>query len=210
MKNKRLIRGAVSAVDLGFVVVGIVLAVVGFAVMRPMHLDKSLPGMFKDLGLMPDMLVTNIGIFLGMYPVIKSFFVAPLAQAIHERDSSLEQTFGEAESLRTRMTEMKSEYEKRLAETEADARQRIQAQIKEAQELRKTLMAEASSKADEMVKRAQEEIAVERDRAIGGIRLYVANLTLQATEKVLSENMDNDRNRRLIDEFLDKVEVPTA
>jgi F-type H+-transporting ATPase subunit b len=105
---------------------------------------------------------------------------------------------------------MKSEYETRLAETEADARPKIQAQIKEAQELRKTLMAEASAKADEMVKKAQEEIAAERDRALNSIRVHVANLTLQATEKVLNENMDNDRNRRLIDEFLDKVEVPTA
>lgn len=199
-----------SGADWGFLVVGVITAVIGFAVLRPMHLDENLPGMFKDLGLKPDMLVTNIGVFLGMFPVIKSFFIAPLAEAINTRDSALESTFTEAESLREQMDTLKSDYEKRLVATEAEARDKIQAQIKEAQDLRKTLMAEASVKADELVKRAQDEIASERERAIGEIRMHVANLTLLATEKVLNENMDNDRNRKLIDEFLDKVEVPTA
>lgn len=158
----------------------------------------------------PGKTVAVIGVFLILFKVIEMFYLNPLREAIDTRNSDLESTFTEAENLRNQMDSMKSDYEKRLAETEADARQTIQAQIKEAQDLRKTLMAEASSKADEMVKRAQDEIAAERDRAIGGIRMHVANLTLQATEKVLNENMDNDRNRRLIDEFLDKVEVPTA
>lgn len=158
----------------------------------------------------PGKTLAAIGVFLILFKVIEQFYLNPLRDAIDTRNSDLERTFTEAENLRAQMDSMKSDYERRLAETEADARQKIQAQIKEAQELRKTLMAEASSKADEMVRRAQDEIAAERDRALGGIRMHVANLTLQATEKVLSENMDNERNRKLIDEFLDKVEVPTA
>lgn len=154
--------------------------------------------------------VAMIGMLLIMFPLVSQFYTRPFGEMLDTRNRELEQTFKEAEDLRSEMTALKSDYEKRLAATEADARERIQAQIKEAQELRKTLMSEASSKADEFVKRAQDEIAAERDRALSGIRMQVANLTLQATEKVLSENMDNERNRKLIDEFLDKVEVPTA
>jgi len=40
------------------------------------------------------------------------------------------------------------------------------------------------------------------------VRLHVADLSLQATEKLLNENVDNDRNRRLIDEFIATAEVP--
>jgi len=170
------------------------------------------PEFVKTIGLPLDLMKTIavIGVFQIVFPVLNYFYLTPLMESIATRTQSLEETFTEAESLRSQMDSMKSEYETRLAETEADARTKIQGQIKEAQELRKTLMSEASAKADEMVKKAQEEIAAERDRALNSIRVHVANLTLQATEKVLNENMDNDRNRRLIDEFLDKVEVPAT
>jgi F-type H+-transporting ATPase subunit b len=154
--------------------------------------------------------IATIGVLLILFPVVKFFFVSPLMEAIQTRNSELEQTFSEAETLRAEMASMKSDYERRLAETEAKAREQIQAQIREAQELRKALMAEAASRADELVRRAQEEIEGERQRAVAGIRLQVANLSLLAAERILKENVDSERNRRLVEEFIDSVEVPTA
>ena len=152
--------------------------------------------------------ISVIGVFLILFPVIKFFFVTPLQLAIQERTQSLESTFAEAESLRKEMQSMRSEYEQRLVATEANARDQIQAQIREAQTLRTTLMAEAAQRADELVERAQQEIEAEKQKAITEIRMHVVDLTLLASERVLGENMDNDRNRRLVSEFIDKVEVP--
>lgn len=165
--------------------------------------DLELQGILIDIG----KTVAVIGVFLILFPVIKSFFVKPLEDAIHERNSELEKTFTEAEQLRADMTQMKSDYERRIGETEANAREQIQAQIKEAQELRKTLNAEAQAQADEYKQRAIAEIEAEKQRALTDLRVNVTNLSLQATERLLGENMDNDKNRRLIDEFLSKVEV---
>lgn len=204
------IRKSSAAVTWGVALFGIVLMVGG------MYVSTNVThGNFKSLEelgvpLDPGKTLAALGVFMILFKVINNFYIVPLNDAISQRNNDLESTFSEAENLRSQMDTLKSDYEKRLAATEAEAREKIQTQIKEAQDLRKTLMAEASSKADDMVKRAQEEIAGERERAMSGIRLHVANLTLQATEKVLNENMDNDRNRRLIDEFMDKVEVPTS
>jgi F-type H+-transporting ATPase subunit b len=163
-------------------------------------------GILLDLG----KTIAVIGVFLILFKVIETFYLMPLREAIHERNSSLEATFGEADSLREEMAGMKAAYESRLAETEASARAEIQSEIAKAQELRRSLEAEARAKADEMARRANEEIAAERARALGDIRLHVANLTLQATERLLGENVDNEKNRKLIDEFIDKVEVPAG
>ena len=105
------------------------------------------------------------------------------------------------------MTQMRNDYERRLAAKEAEAREQIQAQIKEAQQLRQTLMSEAAAKADDLVKRANQEIEAERARVLGELRLEVVNLTLGATEKLLGENIDSAKNRRLVEEFIDKIEV---
>ena len=70
-------------------------------------------------------------------------------------------------------------------------------------------MAEASAKADELVKKASEEIEAEKSRVMIALRTEVVNLTLTATEKILNENMNDDRNRRLVEDFIKTVEVPS-
>ena len=189
------------------IIVGAILMVAGFYASVNLHLDFVKKLEAQGIPLDPGKTVSVIGVLLILFPVIKFFFITPLADAINHRTTELEKTFGEAEYLRSEMTKMKSDYEKRLIATEADARAQIQAQIKEAQTLRQTLMGEAAAKADELTKKATEEIEAERNRVLTDIRVHVVDLTLKATEKVLGENMDSDKNRRLIAEFIDKVEV---
>jgi len=123
------------------------------------------------------------------------------------RNQELETTFSDAEQLRTQMQTMKADYEARLTQTEAEAREQIQSQIKEAQNLRQQLMSEATQKADAMVRQAQLEIDQEKLNAISAIRTHVVDLSLAAAEKVIGENMDTEKNRRLVAEFIDTVEV---
>jgi F-type H+-transporting ATPase subunit b len=163
--------------------------------------EKGIP---IDLGIT----LAVIGVLLIVFPIIQMFYLNPLMNAIGERNSELERTFSEAENLRSEMTRMRNEYEQRIASTEAAAREQIQAQIKEAQQLRQSLMTEATARADEMVRQAQETIEGEKQRVLTQLRLEVVNLTLTATEKVLGENMDSEKNRRLVQDFISKVEVP--
>ncbi len=166
-------------------------------------------GNFKVIGIdfQPGKTLGSIGMFLVLFPVIQSFFIAPLAAAIEERNSNLENTFSEVESMRSEMSSMKSEYEKKLATTEADAREKINAQIKEAQTLRQNLMAEAASKSDALIKQAQDEIAGEKAKAVREIQVHVTDLALAAAEKVVGKNMDSELNRKLVSDFIKDLEV---
>lgn len=193
-----------------YAVIGIALMIGGMWLYKNWHPEflKSLEE--QGILLNPGKTVAVIGVFLILFKVIEIFYLTPLRDAIDTRNGDLERTFTEAENLRAEMTQMKSDYEKRLADTEAKAREQIQTQIREAQDLRKNLMSEASARADELVKRAQDEIAGERAKALADIRLQVTNLSLLAAERILGESVDTDKNRKLIDDFIDKAEVPSA
>jgi F-type H+-transporting ATPase subunit b len=195
---------------LAMAVAGVVMMLAGMYVSKNVKIGFLETLEKQGILLDPGKTVAVIGVFLILFPLLDFFYFSPLREAINDRNNALESTFTEAESLRAEMTQLKADYENRIAETEANARAEIQAEIARAQELRRTLEAGARAKADEMTRRAADEIAAERTRALGDIRLHVAKLTLQATERLLGENMDNERNRRLIDEFIDKVEVPAG
>jgi len=165
--------------------------------------------LLEQLGLNLRTALVQMGAIVLMFPALDSLFLKPLREGMSERSRKIEETYNEVEGLRQQMNTMRSEYEQRLVATEAEAREQIQAQIREAQNLRTQLMAEASAKADELVKKASEEIEAEKSRVMIALRTEVVNLTLTATEKILNENMNDDRNRRLVEDFIKTVEVPS-
>lgn len=190
------------------IIVGAALAVAGYWFSVNVHIDfidnLNKQGIPLDLGKS----ISMIGMFILLFPVLRIFYFQPLSDAINERTTNLEETFSEAESLRSEMTQMRTEYEQRLSAAEASTRAQIQEEIKKAQELRKKLEADATAKADEYRKKAIEEINAEKDRIVTNLRLSTVNLTLAATEKLLGEKMDEARDRKLVEEFIANVEVP--
>lgn len=202
-------RSSSASVWIG-VVVGLVLMFAGMYVSKnvPLPFQEALAqqGIPLDLG----KTVAVIGVFLILFPVINAFFIRPLDEAIHGRTEDLERTFGEAENLRAEMSKMRSEYEARIKESEARAREEIQQTLRETQDLRKQMMADANAKAEAMVKQAQEEIERERDRVLTDLRVHVTDLALSAAERIIGENMDTERNRKLVDEFLVGAEAGRA
>lgn len=190
------------------IVIGAVLMVGGFWMYKNVDMPFLHTLAEQGVPLNPGKTIATIGVFLILFKVIESFFIAPLSEAINNRTQELEGTFSEAESLRTEMTKMKSDYETKLAETEAAARAQIQDEIRKAQDMRTQLVAEATAKADELKKKAMDEIAAERERVVTGLRVQTVNLALNATQKVLGGNIDEARNRKLIEEFIETAEVP--
>lgn len=192
----------------GMAIVGIVLMAGGMLIHNN-HTLASIENPLIEMGIPLDLgkTIATIGVFLILFKVVEFFFFNPLHEAIDNRTTELERTFTEAESLRAEMTQMKTDYEKRLADTEAQARAQIQEQIKEATDLKNQLKADAQRQVEEYKRSAMDEIDAEKNKVMTELRVHVANLSMQATEKILGANIDKDRNRQLVDEFLDTVEV---
>jgi F-type H+-transporting ATPase subunit b len=213
--NEHSTSTAVSAKPSGLVVlvrtlIGIAIAIGGTWLSVNWHPAFQTAVQEQGIPLNIGTTIAVIGVFIAWFPVIKFFFIAPLAEAIEGRNAELERTFAEAENLRADMTRMKEEYEQRIAQTEASAREQIQAQIKEAQQLRQQLMAEAAAQAEELKKAAQEEIARETERVVADLRVKVVDMTLLATEHLIGNNLDDERNRKLVEDFISRVEAPSA
>ncbi len=193
---------------LAIVVFGLALAIGGYWVSVNAHIPFQETLVSQGIPLDLGKTMSMIGMFLFLFPALKYFYFKPLGDAIHNRTSELERTFVEAEELRSEMATMRSDYEKRMAATEAQAREQIQAQIREAQALRDQLRQEAVQQAEELKRKALADIESEKQKILSELRLHVVNLTLTATERLVGESVDSEKNRKLVEEFIEKVEVP--
>jgi F-type H+-transporting ATPase subunit b len=146
------------------------------------------------------------GLFL-MFPLIQMLFLQPLQEAMDARTKNLEETYADAENLKQHMQDLKSSYEQKLTESEAQAREKIQAAIAEAQQMKDQIISEARGQAEEIRLRNTEELERERQKALVDLRTHVVDLTLLATKKVIGDSLGEDKQRQLIRDFIDKAEV---
>jgi F-type H+-transporting ATPase subunit b len=89
-----------------------------------------------------------------------------------------------------------------LAEARREANDILARAQKVAQESRDTDIAATREELERMRVRAAAEIEAEKTRAIGELRGEVADLALAAAGRVVGETMSDDRQRRLVQEFL--------
>ncbi|GIV08467.1 MAG: hypothetical protein KatS3mg019_0558 [Fimbriimonadales bacterium] len=164
-------------------------------------------GLLKLLGIDFNILIIQLVGFLVLLWVMTKFFWKPLGAMLESRRQDINATYDKIEADRRAMEQLRSEYEARLTQIEAEARERIQQAVGEAQQLRDQIVADARRQADELVARAQEQAKLESEKLRSELQTYVAELTLRTTERLLHEEMNDERHRRLVQEFIQTAEV---
>lgn len=134
------------------------------------------------------------------------FLWGPIQGIIESRRQEVEGTYSAAEEDRKAAAELKADYDRRLAEIEAEMRAKITEAAKEGQTLREEIVADSRKQAEQVLARAQDEIGREKDKAVLEIKTRVADLAVTAAGKLIEESLDDPKHRQLVDKFIDDLE----
>jgi F-type H+-transporting ATPase subunit b len=140
--------------------------------------------------------------FLLLLTIIWMFAFKPLAKTLDDRKAAIEQGLKDAEQARRDRESAEAERATTLAEARREANDILARAQKVAQETRDADIAATREELERMRTRAAAEIEAEKTRAIGELRSEVADLALAAAGRVVGETMSDDRQRRLVQEFL--------
>src|SRR5262245_53357268 len=92
-------------------------------------------------------LVAQIIAFLLLIWVMSKYLFGPVNAVLEARQGEIQSTLDRIAADRQAMEQMRSEYEQRIAGVEAEAREKIQAAIKEAQAMKDEIVGSARSEA---------------------------------------------------------------
>ena len=118
------------------------------------------------------------------------------------RRERIEQGIRDAEQARKDRESAETERLAALTEARREANEILARAQKVAQETRDADIAATREELERMRVRATDEIAAEKQRALAELRGEVADLALQAAGRVVRETMTDQRQRRLVEEFL--------
>lgn len=142
---------------------------------------------------------TNFAVFLFL---IWTFAFKPLSGMLADRRERIEQGLIDAEQARKDREAAEAERLVLLTEARREANDIINRSQKVAQETRDADIAATRVELERMRTQATTEIDAEKQRAIADLRAEVADLALAAAGRVVGESMTDERQRRLVDDFL--------
>lgn len=139
--------------------------------------------------------------------VLYRYAWSPITAALNEREETIGNSIQRAEKALAEAKEIQSENQKARREAEREA-QRI---LREAREAAETLRAEEEEKTRQRIRQMQEqaqaEIEREKQGALQELRDEVADLAIQAASKIVRDDLDGDRQRKLVNDFIS--DLPT-
>ncbi|BDI33192.1 hypothetical protein CCAX7_52430 [Capsulimonas corticalis] len=157
------------------------------------------------LGIDWRLIITQIlGFLLLLFFLNKVVFTKVFA-FLDQRQADIKGTYDQLDADRAAMDRLRGEYEQRLAGIEAEAREKIQAAVKEAQTLRDNLVADAHQQADAILEKGRSDSERERQKAFLEMRQQIVTLAITAAGKVIGESLDPARHTALVDGFIGSV-----
>jgi len=148
--------------------------------------------------------------FILFFAIIWAFAFKPVSAMLADRKARIEQGLKDAEQARNDRENAEAERVATLAEARREANDILTRAQKVAQESRDSDIAATKEELERMRVRAAAEIEAEKVRAIADVRAEVADLALLAASRVVGESMTDDRQRRLVDEFLSSSAIGDA
>jgi F-type H+-transporting ATPase subunit b len=149
----------------------------------------------------------NFVIFIA---IIWKFAFTPISKILSDRKERIEQGLKDAEQARLDRENAEAARIATLQEARREANDILARSQKVAEESRERDLAATREELERIRVRASAELESEKQRAIADLRAEVADLALRAAGKVVGETMTDDRQRRLVQEFLTETGAPAS
>lgn len=153
----------------------------------------------------PTILILSIINFIILYFILKKFFFEKIEGIIDERQDLINSKLDEAEEEVTRARILAVENE-RIAKSARDEGKLITKRQKEkADKIYNEIIEEAHEESKIILDRARLEIEREKKKAQSQLKNEVVGLAMNLSEKIIAKNIDEEKNRDLINDFISKV-----
>lgn len=159
----------------------------------------------QQLGIDLKVLAASVTGFLFLLVVLAKLLFKPIMTMLKARELEIKTSYANADEAKADALKLKSDLEQQVAGMEAEARARMQAAVKEAQDAKDEILADARARYEEILRKGQDDLDREREKTLVQLREEVVNLSIGAAEKLIGDSLNDEKHRMLINDFIDKV-----
>jgi F-type H+-transporting ATPase subunit b len=157
------------------------------------------------VSLQANLMFWTLVIFVILYLILRKYAFPAVLEAVEAREKALADAIEGAKRDREEAAKLLADHRAKI-ESARDEAQRFIAEARQvAEKSRAELLEKTRLEQQEMLERARRDIGVERDKAIAELRREAVDLAIAGASRVVEQNLDSDKNRKLVESFLSSL-----
>lgn len=144
--------------------------------------------------------------FFILLAILYKFAWKPILQSLDEREARIRRAVEEAEKTRDEYEKIEEARKRVISEAQEKAKEIVEQSRKAAINAAKVIEQKTKEQADIVLENAQREIKHEQEKAIASLREESAKVAIALAAKILDENLDNERNQRLVNRLIKEID----
>jgi F-type H+-transporting ATPase subunit b len=160
----------------------------------------ALSNVAQQFGVYWPNLIAQVVLFAIVYYVLKRFAFKPVIAMLEERRRRIEEGQINAENIKRQLAAAQTKYEEILAKANAEAQRLIDEVRASGDRLGEQKRQEAIAAAEQITLKAQEAIALERDRTMAELKGELGRLVVETTSRVTGKVLTDQDQQRINEE----------
>jgi F-type H+-transporting ATPase subunit b len=147
----------------------------------------------------------TILIFGILFWLLKRYAYPAMLEAVEAREKALSDAIESAKRDREDAAKLLAEHKASIDAARDEAQKLIAEARVVSEKSRADMLERTRQEQQEMLERARRDIANERDKAIAELRREAVELAIAGASKVVEQNLDSDKNRKIVETFLSSL-----
>ena len=151
------------------------------------------------------LLLWTIVTFMVLLLVLRWKAWGPLMSAMDARAKKIVESLEKAEQVTSDAEKQAEKNEAILNEARKEAQDIVSKAREAGDKLKNKLEADGKSQHDSLLEKAKEQINAEKQKALNEIKTTVVDVALEASEKVIKRNLNNEDNKKMIEDTINQL-----
>jgi F-type H+-transporting ATPase subunit b len=152
-----------------------------------------------------DELIAGVIAFTIVFFFVWKWAVPSLNKTLEARQAKIRGEYEAAETAKVEAQSLLDDYQEQLSGAKDEAAGIVDEARTAGDQVKADIVARAEVEAEQIKERAHGEIVGERERVSGDLRRQVADLSITVAEKVVGDSLDDERQRELVDRYIDDL-----
>jgi len=134
--------------------------------------------------------------------VLYKFAYKPVLRTLNDRTKKIEKGVEDAKTAKKKLEEVTEKEKAILIEAKKEAQKIIKRSEEEAKKNAEAIAQEAKSQTEKILEDAKKMIEHEKTKMMGEVKSEIAELVVLTTEKLISEKIDIEKDKKLIESMI--------
>jgi F-type H+-transporting ATPase subunit b len=151
-------------------------------------------------------IVAQVIAFLLLLWILRTTFWGKVLGMLDARKEKIASELKAIEATKAEVNIMKAQYEEHLTMIEKEAEAKFQEAADKGKDYAEEMRKKAEAEGERIIQNAKENIRGELTKAKEELKDSIVDLTIRAAEKVIEEKLSESDDRKLVEDFLRKIE----